>query len=272
MYKFLIPLFALAFLLVSCDKSAAPANSNTAAPTTKTAHPTRDATANTPTATKADPDSALGKAQASFDGKYLTGKHTVIIKTSMGDITVSLDGDAAPKTVTNFLLLAKAGYYDDIAFHRVIPGFMIQGGDPNGDGTGGESIYGPTFPDEINADSYGLQTKTVKDAAQGQELPPEIANLTIKQFYEQQGFQYDSTLESLPMTKGAIAMANRGPNTNGSQFFIVHADSTPWLEGKHTVFGRVVAGMDVVDSIANVSRDENDHPNEPIKFTMQVKD
>jgi peptidyl-prolyl cis-trans isomerase B (cyclophilin B) len=155
----------------------------------------------------------------------LRGKHVVMLKTSLGDITLELDADAAPKTVTNFVLLAKAKYYDGLLFHRVIPGFMIQGGDPDGDGTGGRSIYGETFKDEKN---------------------------------------------TLPLNKGAIAMANRGPDTNGSQFFIVQAQSTPWLAGKHTVFGKVNAGLEVVDAIANTPKDAYDKPLEAVVYTVKV--
>ncbi|NOS67274.1 MAG: peptidylprolyl isomerase [Candidatus Peribacteraceae bacterium] len=208
----------------------------------------------------------------------LTGKHIVILHTNKGDITLELDADVAPKTVTNFITLAKTGVYDGLTFHRTMPNFMIQGGDPNGNGTGGESLFGPTFEDEINAASYGLNTKTLKDAAEGEPLPPEMEILTIQAFYEQQGYVYNSALKSLPMVKGALAMANRGPNTNGSQFFIIHGESTPWLDGRHTVFGNVTAGMDVVEAIATtpvVSRDSTnpqaDRPSEPVTFTVEVK-
>jgi cyclophilin family peptidyl-prolyl cis-trans isomerase len=246
-YKFIIPLFALAFLLVSCSKTMTPAE------------------------TAANAATKLAEAKKNFDGKPMTGKHTVVLKTSDGDITIELDADAAPRTVTNFINLAKAGYYDNLNFHRVIPNFMIQGGDPSGDGTGGESLYGPTFEDEINAKSYGLDKKKLKDEAKGEQLPPEYANLTIKEFYEKQGYSYNDALTSLPLVKGAIAMANRGPGTNGSQFFILHAESTPWLDGRHTVFGKVTGGMDIVDKIANSPRDAGDKPNTPITFTVEVK-
>ncbi|MDD5751464.1 MAG: peptidylprolyl isomerase, partial [Candidatus Peribacteraceae bacterium] len=177
-YLFLIPLFALA-LLVGC----APREQET------------------PTAPVRKEGNPIG-----FDGQLLSGKHTVILKTSEGDITLELDADKAPKTVTNFVVLARAGYYNGLTFHRVIPDFMIQGGDPNGNGTGGESVFGPTFEDEI----------------QGNDLP---------------------------MERGMIAMANRGPDTNGSQFFIITKEGgTPWLVGKHTVFGKVTKGMDNVDT------------------------
>lgn len=195
MYKFLIPLFALA-LLIGCS-------------------PSPDMT--TP---------STGAIPSGFDGVLLSGKHTVVIKTSMGDMTLELDADAAPKTVTNFVTLAKSGYYNGLKFHRVIPRFMIQGGDPSGDGTGGASVFGAAFEDEIN--DYKL-------------------------------------------VRGAIAMANRGPDTNGSQFFIVQAEETPWLDGRHTVFGNVTAGDDVIDKIAAVKRDENDMPLDPVTYTIEVQ-
>lgn len=163
-----------------------------------------------------------------FSGTLLTGKHTVVLKTSKGEITLELDAAATPKTVTNFVVLAQAGYYDSLTFHRVIPDFMIQGGDPSGNGTGGESIFGPTFADEIQGNT-------------------------------------------LPMDRGVIAMANRGPNTNGSQFFIITREGgTPWLVGRHTVFGKVVKGMDVVDAISKVARGPNDKPTDPVTFSAEV--
>ena len=149
----------------------------------------------------------------------------------------------APKTVENFVKLAESGYYNGIIFHRVIPDFMIQGGDPTGTGMGGESIWGNSFEDEFSDKAFNL--------------------------------------------KGALSMANAGPNTNGSQFFIVSASQTPanmisqleaagyasevveayktnggtpWLDNRHTVFGHVIEGMDVVDSIQNVKRGPQDKP------------
>ncbi len=245
MYKFLIPLFALA-LLIGCAK--APEQ-------------------------PAEPPETGVKTSIPFDGKILSGKHTVILHTTLGDIALELDADAAPKTVTNFIALAKAGYYDALTFHRVIPGFMIQGGDPKGDGTGGESVFGAMFEDEINAESYGLEKKLLKDEVKDQPLPPALADASLQGYYELQGYRYNAALQSLPMARGAIAMANRGPNTNGSQFFIVQKeDGTPWLEGKHTVFGNVTAGLDVVDGITAVKRDENNGPLEPVTFTVEVVD
>jgi cyclophilin family peptidyl-prolyl cis-trans isomerase len=138
------------------------------------------------------------------------------MKTSEGDIVLELFDEDAPKTVGNFKQLVGQGFYDGLIFHRVIPDFMIQGGCPEGTGTGGP---GYTFEDEIN------QHKVVR---------------------------------------GALAMANAGPNTNGSQFFIVTTDEAPWLDGKHTVFGEVREGMDVVNKIGTTKTDARDRPVEPI--------
>jgi cyclophilin family peptidyl-prolyl cis-trans isomerase len=134
------------------------------------------------------------------------------LHTNQGAIAVELYDDDAPKTVENFVKLARDGFYDGVIFHRVIPDFMIQGGDPTGTGRGGP---GYTFEDEINEHK---------------------------------------------IERSALAMANAGPDTNGSQFFIVTTESAPWLDGKHTVFGRVTDGMDVVDAISEVERDMNDKP------------
>ncbi len=242
MYKFIIPLFALAFLLVSCGK---------ASPT--------PAVPNSPSA-----------STLQFDGKILSGKHNVVLKTSKGNITLELDADAAPRTVTNFITLAKDGFYNGLLFHRVIPNFMIQGGDPNGDGSGGRSIFGDNFDDEINANAYGLDKITFGESMKGQNLPPDVAKMTLKEYFTKKGYTYSDTLPSLPMTRGAIAMANSGPNTNGSQFFIIQADKTPWLDGQHTVFGHVTSGMDVVDAIVKVPRGTGDKPLEAVTFTVDV--
>ena len=138
------------------------------------------------------------------------------LQTNHGPIRIELFPDDAPKTVENFEDLARKGFYDGTTFHRVIQDFMIQGGCPRGDGTGGP---GYTFEDEFNAHK---------------------------------------------VERGALAMANAGPNTNGSQFFIVTADACPWLDGKHTVFGRVTSGMELVDEISEVSRDSRDRPREDV--------
>ncbi len=138
------------------------------------------------------------------------------LHTSEGTIEIELFPDDAPKTVANFTKLAGDGFYDGLIFHRVIPDFMIQGGCPEGIGTGGP------------------------------------------------GYQFEDEFNDHKVVKGALAMANSGPNTNGSQFFIVTAEATPWLDGKHTVFGQVTAGQDVVDRISLVERDGRDRPTTPV--------
>jgi cyclophilin family peptidyl-prolyl cis-trans isomerase len=148
---------------------------------------------------------------------------TAVIETNKGIIKFELLEEDAPKTTENFRLLAERNYYDNVIFHRVIPNFMIQGGDPLGEGYGGESAWGGRFDDEIDRES---------------ELYAGI---------------YD---------KGTVAMANAGPNTNGSQFFIMHVDYP--LPPSYTKFGRVLEGQDVVDAIANVDRNPNDKPLEPV--------
>ena len=172
------------------------------------------------------------------------------IKTNHGDVTIQLFPDQAPKTVENFITLAKQGYYDGVTFHRVIPEFMIQGGDRTGTGAGGQSSFGAPFEDEFSRELFNFN--------------------------------------------GALSMANAGPNTNGSQFFIVSATQvpgnmigqmkqlgwpaevvanyeknggTPWLDGHHTVFGQVISGMDVVDEISRVARDAADKPKEDVVMT-----
>ena len=178
-----------------------------------------------------------------------SGDIVAVMKTNMGEIKIKLFKKEAPKTVENFTTHAKNGYYNGLIFHRVIKDFMIQGGDPDGTGMGGESIWGRSFEDEFD---------------------PALHNL-----------------------RGALSMANAGPNTNGSQFFIVQANSvpanmlaqmkqmpesfpestveayekmggTPWLDFRHTVFGQVMEGLDVVDSIAAVKVGANDKPVEPV--------
>ncbi|MCF7845012.1 MAG: peptidylprolyl isomerase [Kiritimatiellales bacterium] len=242
MYKLLLPLFALSILMFGCAKQ------------------------NTDIPMPEDPST-----ETTYEGEILEGKHTVILKTSMGDIELELDADAAPKTVTNFIALAQSGYYDDLIFHRVISDFMIQGGDPNGNGTGGESIFGETFEDEINADSYNLHKTKLRDSVGGQPLPQQWEDASVKEYLSVQGYNFNDDLKSLPMKRGYVAMANRGPNTNGSQFFIIQKkDGTPWLEGKHTVFGKVTDGMDVVDAIAAVEKGDGDVPVVPITYTVEV--
>ena len=145
------------------------------------------------------------------------------IKTNKGTIRFELLEDEAPKTTENFRLLAERGYYDGVIFHRVIKGFMIQGGDPTGTGRGGESASGGRFNDEINKSSPAYQ----------------------------RGYK-----------AGTVAMANAGPNTNGSQFFIMHVDYP--LPPNYSIFGRVIEGQDVVDAIASSETDRNDKPTSPV--------
>ncbi len=153
-----------------------------------------------------------------------------VIATGKGNIELELYPKVAPKTVANFVKLAKIGFYDGTKFHRVIADFVIQGGDPLSKtddpkvGTGGP---GYTFEDEINPKSLGLPDDLIAQ-------------------YEKEGYAYNDSLQSLPVVPGVIAMANAGPNTNGSQFFIVTVKAQPQLYGKHTVFGKVVRGMEVV--------------------------
>ena len=140
---------------------------------------------------------------------------TATLHTNHGAIAIELFDDDAPKTVENFLKLARDGFYDGVIFHRVIPDFMIQGGDPTGTGSGGP------------------------------------------------GYQFEDEFNQHKVVRGALAMANAGPNTNGSQFFIVTTDAAPWLDGKHTVFGQVKAGMDVGDALEALPTDGRDRPPEP---------
>ena len=145
--------------------------------------------------------------------------YTAVIQTSMGDLTVEFFSDTAPVTVNNFISLSNDGYYDNIIFHRVISGFMIQGGDPSGTGHGEYGKFpGYTFEDELN--------------------------------------------NQQPYEKGILAMANAGPNTNGSQFFIMHVDYP--LPYQYTIFGKVTDGLDVIDTIASVQTAEGDKPVEDV--------
>src|SRR6185369_16688770 len=140
------------------------------------------------------------------------------MQTNQGAIEIELFDDDAPKTVENFKKLANDGFYDGVIFHRVIPDFMIQGGDPTGTGSGGP------------------------------------------------GYQFEDEFNDHKVARGALAMANAGPNTNGSQFFIVTVQSAPWLDGKHTVFGEVTDGMDVVDTISELPRDGRDRPQQEARI------
>jgi cyclophilin family peptidyl-prolyl cis-trans isomerase len=138
------------------------------------------------------------------------------LQTNHGAIELELHDEDAPKTVENFKKLARDGFYDGVIFHRVIPDFMIQGGDPTGTGSGGP------------------------------------------------GYQFDDEPNDRKVVRGALAMANAGPNTNGSQFFIVTTEAASWLDGKHTVFGEVTGGMDVVDTISALETDARDRPHDDV--------
>lgn len=155
-------------------------------------------------------------SQKKDDKKMADSTTVAVIKTNMGTIELELFDKETPKTVENFVGLANKGYYNGVIFHRVIDGFMIQGGDPTGTGRGGESFWGKRFNDEI-----------VKELV------------------------FDG--------EGILAMANAGPNTNGSQFFITLAP-TKWLNGNHTIFGKVINGMDVVRAIGKVAKGPQDRP------------
>jgi len=147
-----------------------------------------------------------------------------VLHTNMGDITVKFFNADAPKTVDNFIKLSRDGFYDGLIFHRVIADFMIQGGDPNGDGTGGP------------------------------------------------GYEFEDEFNDHKIVKGTLAMANSGPNTNGSQFFIVTEKEQPHLDGVHTAFGEVVAGMDTVTKIAAVPVDKDDKPLTPVTIdSIEIK-
>jgi peptidylprolyl isomerase len=151
-----------------------------------------------------------------YGGIFAMDEKFVVLETNQGNIEIKLKTDVAPKACENFVKLVEKGYYNGLIFHRVIKGFMIQGGDPTGTGMGGESIWGKPFEDEVTP----------------------VA-------------QFDGP--------GILAMANAGPNTNGSQFFITCA-KTPWLNMRHTIFGEVVSGLDVVQKIENSPVNAEDRP------------
>lgn len=147
------------------------------------------------------------------------------MSTSAGEIWIKLFSKVTPKTVENFVGLSERGFYNGLIFHRVIPDFMIQGGDPFGNGTGGDSIWGGEFEDEFSADFSNI--------------------------------------------RGSLAMANHGPATNSSQFFINQNDNI-FLDGRHTIFGQVVSGLSTVDAIVSADRDENDKPLEDVEMQIEV--
>lgn len=183
---------------------------------------------------KAAVGDALGQAQALPSPRPTSSPRKsetptsprVILQTSQGKIVLRLYPDKAPLAVENFLGLVKKGYYDGTIFHRVIPDFMIQGGDPAGIGRGGESIWGKPFKDEFSPD-----------------------------------LKFDQA--------GLLAMANHGPNTNGSQFFITVA-KTPWLNNRHTILGEVISGYEVVEAVSNVPTGPNNRPQEEQKIIKAV--
>ena len=148
--------------------------------------------------------------------------NVIVIETNQGEIEITLKPSIAPKAVENFVTHSKNGYYNGTIFHRVIKNFMLQGGDPKGNGTGGESIWGKEFEDEFNS-----------------------------------AVNFDKP--------GILAMANRGPTTNGSQFFITTA-ATPWLNQRHTIFGEVTKGYDIVEKIQNMDTNASDRPLEEVKI------
>ncbi len=177
---------------------------------------------------QAEGDNTIGMTEEKkrfLDGQEDMAKENAkaVLRTSQGDITVEFYADESPVTVNNFLNLAASGFYNNTTFHRVIPDFMIQGGDPN--------------------------SRNLDRATHGTGGP---------------GYKFADEMNAHPIVRGSLAMANAGANTNGSQFFIVTATATPWLDGKHTNFGRVVAGMEVVDAIEAVAGDERDNPLTPV--------
>lgn len=223
---------------------------------------------------------------------------TAVLNTTYGEIELELWPQMAPKTVDNFIKLSKEGFYDDTYFHRVIPDFMIQGGDPNtkdddrtNDGQGGpgykfeDECYemGEQVTGEVDTDEKAMLVWTqiivpymqsgqapsdeifqIVRQVQEQQSPEPLKGKTVEYYQDRTGMKdplHEQVLKS-PVLYSYICMANSGPNTNGSQFFIVTKEGgTPWLDGKHTVFGKVASGMDVVHQIENLPRDSADNPN-----------
>ena len=210
---------ALAGPALAADDAATPASGQTPATPVTQEKPASSATSSTPIAADAAKEAKpMDKATPAAAANEIG-----VIETNMGTIKVKFFADVAPKAVENWKGLAKKGYYNGIIFHRVIDNFMIQGGDPKGTGTGGESLWGKPFEDEFSPK-----------------------------------YRFDR--------KGLLAMANAGPKTNGSQFFITLVP-TPWLNDRHTIFGEVIEGMDVVDKIAKVAKGPGDRPVSPITMT-----
>lgn len=235
--KMSILIVVMVFLLAACGTSNKKVET--------TSNSTKDNTQNTEQ--KEGSSKVTDSTYPQLSTEVAANEKLVEMETSMGNIKIKLFPEYAPKAVENFIKHSKEGYYNGLIFHRVIKNFMIQGGDPNGNGTGGESVYGQPFEDEFSNNLFNL--------------------------------------------RGALSMANGGPNTNGSQFFIVQSTTvdpsintqmkkdgypkviidaydknggTPWLDHKHTVFGQVIDGMDVVDKIANTPTAANDRPKEDV--------
>lgn len=239
--KLFAPILILMLILSACgtstDKNAEKNNAEKSPAETKNTGGSQTESENTGSTNEEYPQ---------LTNEVQKNERLVEMETSMGSIKIKLFPQYAPKAVENFITHSEKGYYDGLTFHRVIKDFMIQGGDPLGNGTGGESIYGAPFEDEFSDKLYNL--------------------------------------------RGALSMANSGPNTNGSQFFIVQNSTmddglkkqmeeagfpaeiikaydhggTPWLDFKHTVFGQVIEGMDVVDKIASTETGEGDKPVEAV--------
>lgn len=245
-----------------------------------------------------------------------TANPLVLIQTTRGDMVVELFPAEAPRTVENFLALAEGSksffdadtgvqiqrpFYDGLDFHRVIAGFMIQGGSPTGGGDGGPGF---TLPDEINAVSLGLDQMPLIDAegyphpllgiadqtafqqtilkplyenmgirseadiaARSSEIETRLRSMSLKGFYEMLGYRYNENGLSRAPLRGMLAMAGSGPGTAGSQFFLTLADA-PWLAGRHTVFGKLRAGQAVLDSIGRVPVDTQQRPLEPVTILL----
>jgi len=261
--------------------------------------------------------------KAVLAGIDVSGTPGVVIETSAGTIEAELWPAAAPKTVKTFIALAEGKvawmdipareiretpFFDGLTFHRIIDGFMLQGGCPNGNGSGSPGFM---FEDEINADGLGLDKAklfpngpeanphdailgllfgkpqmeqqrifhdmvtrpllrklgipTTEANKRASEWQPKMLDLTLKQVYENQGYVFDDALEAKPMAKYTLAMANSGPNTNGSQFFI-NLVPNPYLNGKHTVFGKVTKGFEIVDKLGKVQVGPGNQPVVPVKI------
>lgn len=221
LYLLIVPLIGLSVSACTLDKEEAPVTNtpsnltNNVAPSAKPVSP----------ATPSQQQVNNNKNMKSIDQQEDLVKQysQAIIKTNLGDVTLEFYGEDSPITVNNFLNLAKKGFYDGLKFHRIIKGFMIQGGDPI--------------------------TKTAEVNLYGTGGP---------------GYKFQDEFNNHKLVAGSLAMANSGPGTNGSQFFIVTAEETPWLDGRHTNFGKVVAGLDVVKKIEAVETGVNDRPLEDV--------